>query len=294
MASRGSAQPQLTASWVTAVSKLKWRLLPIYKGPQPACGGKATDKKIIPAQAASQGTAAARDAIAKATALGIRPGSAFYNDIENYSRTDAACKAAVLSYLSAWTRELHRLGYLAGVYANLSSGALDLSATYASAAYARPDALWIARYDGSPALTGWAGVPNGQWAVHQRAKQYRAPGAAVATTKVWDKLTTGAYVTDHYVSTPSSTGYSAPLPRCGYPYQVTAASGVSTRTGPGTSYPAAATLPSGALAWVACQAPGSVVHTTKAWDKLVDGRWVTDYYVATRSKTTYTPPIPRC
>ena len=356
---RTCAQPQLTASWVTAVSRLKWRLLPIYKGPQPACGGKATDKKIIPAQAASQGTAAAGDAIAKATALGIRPGSAFYNDIENYSRTDTACRTAVLTYLSAWTRELHRLGYLAGVYANLSSGALDLSATYASAAYARPDALWIARYDGRTALTGWAGVPNGQWAVHQRAKQYRgthneayggvtisidsdafdgpaatvaygykvtstsalnartgpstsypvatsyapgatvpvacqAPGAAVATTKVWDKLTTGAYVTDHYISTPSSTGYSAPLPRCSYPYQVTAASGVSTRTGPGTSYPAAATLPNGALAWVACQAPGSVVHTTKVWDKLVDGRWVTDYYVATRSKTTYTAPIPRC
>ena len=356
---RTCGQPQLTASWVTAVSKLTWRLLPIYKGPQPACGGKATDKKIIPAQAASQGTAAADDAIAKATALGIRPGSAFYNDIENYSRTDGACRTAVLTYLSAWTRELHRLGYVAGVYANLSSGAPDLSGTYASASYARPDALWIARYDGSTSLTGWAGVPNGQWAVHQRAKQYRgthneayggvtisidndkldapaatvgygykvtstsalnartgpstsypvattyapgatvpvacqAPGSAVATTRVWDKLTTGGYVTDYYVSTPSNAGYSPPLPRCSYPYQVTATSGTSARTGPGTSYPVAATLQNGALAWVTCQAPGSLVHTTKVWDKLTDGHWVTDYYVATRSKTTYTPPIPRC
>lgn len=356
---RTCGQPQLTASWVTAVSRLTWRLLPIYKGPQPACGGKVTDKKIIPAQAASQGTAAAGDAIAKATALGLRPGSAFYNDIENYPRTDTACRTAVLTYLSAWTRELHRLGYVAGVYANLSSGAPDLSGTYASAAYARPDALWIARYDGSTSLTGWAGVPNGQWAVHQRAKQYRgthnesyggvtisidndnldapaatvaygykvtstsalnartgpstsypvattyapgstvpvacqAAGSAVATTRVWDKLTTGGYVTDYYVGTPSNTGYSRPLSRCSYPYQVTAASGTSARTGPSTSYPVAATLQNGALAWVTCQAPGSLVHTTKVWDKLTDGHWVTDYYVTTHSKTTYTPPIPRC
>ena len=356
---RTCGQPQLTPGWVTAVTKLKWRLLPVYKGLQPPCGGKATDKKIVPAQAASQGTAAADDAIAKATALGLRPGSAFYNDIENYTRTDTACRTATVTYLSAWTRELHRLGYVAGVYANLSSGALDLSGTYASAAYARPDALWVARYDGSPALTGWAGVPNGQWAVHQRAKQYRgthneayggvtisidtdnidapaatvsygyqvtstsalnartgpstsypvaatyapratvpvacqAPGSAVGTTKVWDKLTTGAYVSDYYVSTPSNTGYSAPLPRCSYPYQVTAASGVSVRTGPGAAYRVTATLPNGALAWVTCQAPGSAVGTTKVWDKLTTVVYVTDYYVATRSKTSYTPPVPRC
>ena len=122
----------------------------------------------------------------------------------------------------------------------------------------------------------------------------RNAGSAVATTRVWDKLTSGGYVTDYYVSTPSNTGYSAPLPRCSYPYQVTATSGTSVRTGPGTSYPVAATLQNGALAWVTCQAPGSLVHTTKVWDKLTDGRWVTDYYLATHSKTTYTPPIPRC
>jgi len=355
---RTCAQPQLTASWVTAVSKLTWRLLPIYKGLQPACGGKATDQKIIPAQAASQGTAAADDAITKATALGLRPGSALYNDIENYTRTDTTCRTAVLTYLSAWTKELHRLGYVAGAYANLSSGAPDLAAAYTSTSYARPDALWIARYDASTSLSGWAGIPNGQWAAHQRAKQYRgthneayggvtlsidndsldapvatiaygytvtsatalnartgpstaypvaatyaakatvpavcqAPGSAVGTTSVWDKLSTGTYVTDYYISTPSSTGYSAPLPRCAYPYQVTATSGTGVLTGPGP-YPVAATLPNGALAWVTCQAPGSLVHTTKVWDKLTDGHWATDYYVATQSNTTYTPPAPRC
>jgi uncharacterized protein YraI len=356
---RTCGQPQLTASWVTAVSRLKWRLLPVYKGLQPPCGGKPADQKIIPAQAASQGTAAAGDAITRATALGLRPGSAFYNDIENYTRTDTTCRTAVLAYLSGWTRELHRLGYVAGAYANLSSGAPDLSATYMSASYARPDALWIARYDGSSSLAGWAGVPASQWAVHQRAKQYRgthnetyggvtlsidndsldapvatvaysytvtsatalnartgpstsypvattyapksavpivcqAPGSVVGSTSVWDKLSAGTYVTDSYLSTPSSTSYSAPLPRCAYPYQVTATAGTGVRTGPSTSYPIAATVPAGALAWVTCQAPGSLVHTTRVWDKLADGHWATDYYVATQSNTTYTKPIPRC
>ena len=96
------------------------------------------------------------------------PGSAIYGDMEHYSAGDAACRTAVLTYVSAWTKELHRLGYLAGMYANLSSGAKHLSEAYASTAYARPDALWIARWDGSPALTGWAGIPNTQWANHQR------------------------------------------------------------------------------------------------------------------------------
>jgi len=331
----------------------------VYKGLQPPCGGKPADKKIDPAQAASQGKAAADDARAKATALGLRPGSAFYNDIENYTPANATCQTAVLTYLSGWTKELHRLGYVAGVYANLGSGAPALASVYTSTAYARPDALWIARYDGNPSLTGWAGIANSKWAVHQRAKQYRgghnetyggvtlnvdsdnvdapvataaygytvtsttklnartgpstafpvaatyapkstvpvvcqAPGSKVGGTSVWDKLAAGTYVTDYYVSTPSNTGYSAPLPRCAYPYQVTAPTGLNERTGPGTGYPTTGQLPDGALAWVTCQAPGSLVNGTKVWDRLTDGRWVSDYYVATQSDTTYTKPVPRC
>jgi hypothetical protein len=36
----------------------------------------------------------------------------------------------------------------------------------------------------------------------------------VGTTRVWDKLTNGRWVSDHYVASPSSTGYSKPVPRC--------------------------------------------------------------------------------
>jgi uncharacterized protein YraI len=363
---RFCAQPELTASWVTSVSKLKWRLLPVYKGLQPPCGGKPTDVKIssVPATARSQGVAAADDAIAKAKALGMQPGSAFYNDIEAYSQTDTTCRTAVLSYTSSWTRELHRLGYVSGVYTNLNYGAQQLSAVYTSTAYARPDALWIARYDGVDSLSGWTTtsgytVPSSSWARHQRAKQFKgghdetyggvtvnidtdrldapvatvaytytvtsptslnartgpstsyavsrtyasgaglrvtcqAPGSTVGTTAVWDKLTDGTYVTDYYVSTPSNTGYSSPLPRCTYPYQVTVSGGLVEHSGPGTSYASVGTSPNGALAWVVCQRAGSAVGTTKVWDKLDNGHYVSDYYVATPSNTTYSKPAPRC
>ncbi len=355
---RTCSQPQLTATWVTAVSTRGWRLLPIYKGLQAPCGGKPTDQKIIPANAASEGTAAADDAVAKGKALGILGGSALYNDLETYATGNATCRTAVLRYLSGWTTEIHRLGYVAGVYAQLASGARDLASVYASTSYARPDVLWIARYDGSASLAGWAGVPNADWATHQRAKQYRnshdeiyggvtlsvdndqvdapvatvgyaykvisstalnarsgpstsypvvkahAPGSALAvacqtpgqkigSTSVWDKLTDGSYVTDYYASTPSKSGYSAPLSRCSYPYQVTATA-LNERTGPGASYPVKGTLAAGALAWLTCQRAGSMVGTTRIWDKLTNGRWVTDFYVATPSKTTYSKPAPRC
>jgi len=356
---RTCAQPELTRTWVGAVSELGWRLLPIYKGRQAPCGGKPADQKITPSAAASQGTFAADDSSASVKTLGMIKGSAIYYDMEHYTTTDTACRTAVLQFLSAWTKELHRLGYVSGVYANLNLGARDLANVYDSRLYARPDALWIARYDGNSSLTGWAGISDSMWAVHQRAKQYRAnvsqtyggvtinididnvdapvgttafgytvtsagplkarsgpgrsypvvkeypagasvtvvcqaPGSTVGGTKVWDKLTDSTYVSDLYVSTPSDTGFSAPVTRCRYPYQVTASDGVNQRSGPGTSYSITGRLPGGGLAWLTCQQAGSKVGTTRIWDKISYRHWVTDYYIATPSSASYSKPAPRC
>jgi len=354
---RTCAQPELTAGWVRSVVNLGWRLLPIFKGLQAPCGGKPTDIKIVPSAAAAEGTSAADSASAQVKALGMFRGSAIYYDMEHYATTDTKCRTAVLTFLSAWTKELHHLGYVSGVYENLNLGARDLSGVYNSTTYARPDALWIARYDLNPALTGWAGIADNLWAVHQRAKQYKAdftasfggvtltidadnwdapvattaftyeatapirarsgpgrsyplvklhpegaslpvvcqtPGSTVGATMVWDKLNDGSYVTDYYVSTPSSTGYSAPVTRCLYPYQVTRVNGANERTGPGISYPISGTLPGGALAWLFCQRAGSAVGSTPIWDKIDSRHWVSDNWVATPSKTSYSKPAPRC
>jgi hypothetical protein len=147
---RTCAQPELTASWVRAVANLGWRLIPIFKGLQAPCGGKPTDSKILPAKAAAQGTSAADNAAGQVKALGMFRGSAIYYDMEHYTTTDAACRTAVLTFLSAWTKELHHRGYVSSVYENLNLGARDLAEVYNSAKYARPDALWIARYDLNP------------------------------------------------------------------------------------------------------------------------------------------------
>lgn len=262
-------------------------------------------------------------------------------------------------YVSAWTKTLHASGYLAGVYVHQDSGLRDLAASYTSSTYARPDAVWMARWDGNSSLTGWPTASNSQWAVWQRAKQYRGdhnetwggvrlnidndrvrgpvatvartyrvtsttppnartgpstsssvvrtynPGATlsvvcqgsgsrVGTTSVWNRLTSGAWVSDRWVSTASNTGFTSALPRCMYPGQVTTAS-LNARTGPGVTYRTTGSpLPRGALAYVTCQKAGSRVGTTTVWNRLRDGRWVSDYYVSNRSNTGYSAPIPRC
>ncbi|MGW4206190.1 glycoside hydrolase domain-containing protein, partial [Streptomyces sp. NPDC004726] len=278
---RTCAQPQLTPSWVTSVAALKWRLLPIYKGLQPPCGARPTDAKIslTPATARSQGVAAATDAIAKARALGLQPGSAFYNDIEHYSQTDTACRTAVLSYISSWTKELHRLGYVSGVYMNLNLGAKQLSDAYTSTAYARPDALWTARFDGVDSLRGWTAVPDSRWAVHQRAKQFRG---------THDETYGGVTISI------DTNRLDTPVATLAYPYSVTSTTPLNARTGPSTNYTTAKTHAPGAALRVVCQTPGSSVGGTAVWDKLSDGTYVSDRYVSTPSKTTYSAPLPRC
>ena len=119
-------------------------------------------------------------------------------------------------------------------------------------------------------------------------------GPKIGTTAVWDKLIDGTYVTDYYVRTPNKTGYSAPIPGCSYPFQTTI-NNLCRRHGPGTAYAAyPSPLPIGSLAWVTASAPVRRSARQSVWDRLSDGSWVTDYYVATASKTTYTAPIRRC
>ena len=122
----------------------------------------------------------------------------------------------------------------------------------------------------------------------------QAPGSAIVSTHLWDKLADGSYVSDYYLSTPSKTGFSSPLPRCTYPYQATATGGLRVRNGPGWPYRVSGRLPYGALAWVVCQQAGSLDGTTPVWDELADSRWAPDYRLATPSKTRYSGPAPRC
>jgi len=357
---RGCPQPNLTAPWVASSSAAGWSLVPTYFGDQPFCSFGSKPYTYAAAAAATRGAADGTDAVTKARALGLLPGSALYADVEHYDRSTTSCTSAVRTYVSEWTRALHRNGYLSGVYVHQDSGVRDLAGSYFSTALARPDAVWMARWDGVATLTGWPTAANSRWPEWQRAKQYagdhvetwggvslnidsdivKGPVATVArsyrvtsstalnvrsgptstssgigqlaagsavqvicqtrgqkigTTTIWDRITNGGYVSDYYVSTPSKTGFSAGLPRCAYPGQVTSSTSVNTRSGPGTTYTNLnQPLQGGALAYVACQKSGSLVGTTRVWNQLVDGRWASDYYVSNRSNTTYSTPVPRC
>jgi Domain of unknown function (DUF1906) len=169
-ANRGCAQANLTADWVKTQVALGWRLIPTYVGVQAPvnnCGCSS----MSPSNASSQGVAAADDAVAQASALGMSSGTPIYYDMESYVR-GGANTPTVLTFLSAWTSRLHDHGYVSGVYSSGSSGITDLVSQYGSA-YTEPDDLWIADWNGQQTVLDPTYVPSGDWSNHQRLHQYR-------------------------------------------------------------------------------------------------------------------------
>jgi len=166
-------QARLTPQWVSDQRSAGWKLAPIYLGRQPYCTSSTKKFRFTPADAATWGRTEATDGVAKARALGLAVGSTIFNDIEAYSTSDAACRAAVLTYQSAWTARLHDLGFLSGFYSSMDSGVADQVAVYGSAAYVRPDFLWFARPNGIATVTD-EDLPDNYWP-HRRIKQYQSP-----------------------------------------------------------------------------------------------------------------------
>jgi len=168
--SRACAQPNLTAAWVDEQVGRGWSLVPIYVGLQAPC--TTFRNRIDPADPASQGRAAAEDAVVSAGSLGMAAGSVLYYDMEGYPNTDSACRDAVLGFLGNWSARLHELGYKSGVYSSANSGIRDLVSVYDSTTFVRPDHLWFARWDGVATVSDTV-IPSTYWADHQRLKQYQ-------------------------------------------------------------------------------------------------------------------------
>ncbi len=169
---RACSQPNLTAPWVGEQVAAGWHLIPTYVGlqaPTSACSSCAKLSSSL-SRAAIQGTEAADDAVAEAQAVGIGPGSPIYFDMEAYARTSSAT-AATLSFLSAWTIQLHALGYVSGAYSSGASGIADLGHAIGGP-YALPDNVWSANWNGAQ-NTIEPYLPSTAWADHQRIHQYR-------------------------------------------------------------------------------------------------------------------------
>ncbi|MGH3369618.1 MAG: glycoside hydrolase domain-containing protein [Nocardioidaceae bacterium] len=146
-------QEALDATWVATQLRNGWRLLPITVGPQASCYTNPKKKiRINPdpdsayLAARRQGRLEARRTVSRAEALGIVRRSTLWYDIEAYDIGNVRCRESALSFLSAWTRTLHDLGYVSGVYSSAASGirALDDARVDEPGRFLMPDRIWFA------------------------------------------------------------------------------------------------------------------------------------------------------
>ncbi|MFI7274220.1 DUF1906 domain-containing protein [Streptomyces sp. NPDC049879] len=168
------AQPNLTPDWVTGVSELGWRLLPLYVGSQSPCVLDEA-KSAVPIDADrpwQQGVTEAADAIASAEALGLAPGSPLYLDIENYDHLDASCARTTLAFIQGFSRELREEGWIPGLYSSAASGIAHMESAREAGAVDLPDVLWFARWETSPTLDGEPSLDPAAWQPHRRIHQY--------------------------------------------------------------------------------------------------------------------------
>ncbi len=178
-------QPNLTPAWVSTQLRNGWRLLPITLGPQAPCNTRfpryGRDHRIDNhrgsggrfGKARAQGATEAGRAVAAAQKLGIAPGSTLWYDLEGFDQTNHRCTNASLAFLSGWTRGIHDLHYVSGVYSSAGSGiwALDQARMNEPTAYHLPDRIWIARWDGR-ANTSTSYISGDGWRPGNRMKQY--------------------------------------------------------------------------------------------------------------------------
>ena len=179
-------QPNLTPTWVSRQLAKGWRLLPITLGPQASCQPRfpryGDDATIIPrpganggySKAKQQGKAEAIKSVGAASDLGIAPGSTLWYDLEGFDLRNTNCRESALSFLSGWTWQIHRLGYVSGVYSSAGSGIkmLDDARVNRPDQVVLPDQIWVARWDGK-ANTSTTYLRADGWRPHARIKQYQ-------------------------------------------------------------------------------------------------------------------------
>jgi Domain of unknown function (DUF1906) len=231
---RACNQPNLTPQWVVDTTALGWSLLPLYVGLQAPCAGQNGLQKLSTTltTAASQGRAAADDAIAKAQALGIPGGSPLWFDMEGYHLGDTACANAVRTFVSSWDDELRAAGFVPGVYGSAASTIRDVGALPVP-----PDLGWIANWNGVESVFGDRYVSDALWANHQRIHQYKGGHKETyggVTINVDSNIVDSAVVGGVAPPPPPPT----PVPAG----QVSTADGVAIASWPAAAFPVAAAV----------------------------------------------------
>ncbi|MBL1096357.1 DUF1906 domain-containing protein [Streptomyces coffeae] len=168
------SQPHLTASWMRGAAALGWHALPVYVGSQSPCV-RNIDKTHVPIGSSpwSQGRAEARDAVARAKALGMKERSALYLDMEAYDQSHTGCAATTLSFIRAWNREVAAQGFFPGFYSSAESGVRHLEQARKDGVDDLPSVMWFARWTTKASLNGEPALAGAAWQPHRRVHQYR-------------------------------------------------------------------------------------------------------------------------
>lgn len=165
---RACSQGNLNATWVKKVSQQGYRFIPTFVGLQAPCTPQKWAKISSPDR---EGKEAADNAATQMRKLGFGANDAVYLDVESY-HGDKDCQDKVRAYISAWVNQLHQHGFAAGVYSGAASGIKDLTKSYWSPRYTRPDAIWFAHWDEKANVFKDSYFSDVFWAKHQRLKQY--------------------------------------------------------------------------------------------------------------------------
>ena len=221
---RSCAQPRLTAAWVTAVTAMGWRLVPIYLGLQAPCGTRRVQDVDRPPPTGKRcGTRMTRSPRPRrwASCRAVR-------STTTWSTTTTRTPSAVPPYCTTCPRGRRSCTCSDTCPASTATRTRvhrTWPPAYNSSSYARPDALWIARWDLNSSLTGWPTVPNTFWAVGQRGKQYRG-----------DHTETYGGVTLNI----DNDRFDAPVASVSYSYTVRTT--IHSYSGPSTAYPVRSTI----------------------------------------------------
>ena len=170
--SRGCAQPNLSASWVTSIRNQGWGLMPIWVGLQAPCTNFNHRFSYTPMTAFTQGKAEADGAYNTAVSLGISAPQAIVLDVEPYTPSPGnSCEAAVESFVSGWVYQLHlhAAGEKAGLYGGSCGSHLE---TLYYATSPRPDWIWGADPTGNSDAQTMTCVGSTHWTGYTRHKQY--------------------------------------------------------------------------------------------------------------------------
>ncbi|RAJ61880.1 uncharacterized protein DUF1906 [Streptomyces sp. Amel2xB2] len=167
-------QPYLNSSWVRAVDRMGWKLLPVYVGSQSPCVEAPRKRRYAMTHTAptQRGLREGRDAVASAKRLGMAKHSAVYLDMEAYDNSSTRCAATTLRFIQGWNRAVRAAGYYPGFYSSSDSGIEHMEGARKAGRSNLPEALWFARWRTPASVDDNKYLDATAWQPHRRIHQY--------------------------------------------------------------------------------------------------------------------------